>query len=172
VRTFLLILFCLGAYSSANVTVKRRKRLRTAFAGHPAEFICVVIALTSVAVLSRSFSYGFAVGSIATMAIAGVVVAFPTNNQAGRATAGTREFEELPSSGLGINAWKRWLSFSRAVVDYEFRLFLVGCYFVLVGPFALLFRASRPSHQECDNNASSWAVRTHQSTLESARRPF
>lgn len=87
------------------------------------------------------------------------------------ATAGTREYEEERGTAGEIALWRRWLNSSRAVVDYEFRLMLLACYLLVVGPFALVFRLSRGNNASRETR-TAWVLRGDTSGIEAARRPF
>ncbi len=110
-------------------------------------------------------------GSILAMLIIGALIARLTMVEEGRVTAGTREFEELAADPGPISLWTRWVNFSRAVVDYEFRIFLVAVYLLIIGPFAIVFRfvQTTPSRTA---SASTWIPRSDTPSLDAARRPF
>jgi len=100
----------------------------------------------------------------------GCFVAMVSDKGNRRALAGTREFEEW-NKPAEAGPWKRWLAFSRAVADYEFRLLLVACYLVVVAPFAIAFRLRRAEQAE-GAGSSAWIPRTDSPTFDAARRPF
>ena len=77
------------------------------------------------------------------MSFVGAVVGSAMLVRRKHAAAGTREYEEERGASGDISLWKRWLNSSRAVVDYEFRLMLLACYLLVIGPFALVFRLGK-----------------------------
>ncbi|MGB8322314.1 MAG: hypothetical protein WCE52_05055 [Candidatus Acidiferrum sp.] len=85
--------------------------------------------------------------------------------------AGTKEYEDRGGSIPDLSLWKQWLNFSRAAVDYEFRLLLLSCYFLIIGPLAIVFRlgSGESSHED---GKSSWIARSEDSSLDAAGRPF
>jgi hypothetical protein len=85
--------------------------------------------------------------------------------------AGTKEYEDLGESIPDLSLWKKWLNFSQAAVDYEFRLLLLSCYLLIIGPFAIVFRlgSGKSSHED---GKSSWIARSEDSSLDAAGRPF
>ena len=84
--------------------------------------------------------------------------------------AGTREFEPMRAREGAPSVWSHYLSFSRAVADYEFRLLLIVTYLLLVAPIALLARRSRSSNLQASD--SRWLARDDSQSLDSARRAF
>jgi hypothetical protein len=142
--------------------------------GSPAsvfELLLVMAALATVAFLPRPHHrLAFFAACGAGMSILGALVVRLTHPRERRATAGTREFESHDAAEAGLSAWKRWLAFSRQVVDYEFRILLVACYLLLVGPMAIAFRSRRDEAQI--DPESTWIPRTSVADLDSARRPF
>jgi hypothetical protein len=85
--------------------------------------------------------------------------------------AGTKEYEDGGENSPGLTLWKQWLNLSRAVADYEFRLLLLSCYLLIIGPFAVVFRlgTGKRSHED---GKSSWIARSQDSSLDAAGRPF
>jgi hypothetical protein len=105
------------------------------------------------------------------MLFIGAIIARITMVPEGRATAGTREFEDNTHDDGPVSLWKRWLNFSHAVVDYEFRLFLVAVYLLIIGPFAVIFRFAKTAPASA-NDSSNWSPRKDTPSLDAARRPF
>ena len=87
------------------------------------------------------------------------------------AVAGTKEYEERADDIPNLSLWKQWLNFSRAAVDYEFRLLLLSCYLLIIGPFAIVFRLGSGKRSQ-EYGKSSWIPRSEDSSLEAAGRPF
>jgi hypothetical protein len=133
--------------------------------------VLVLCLLIVTAVLRPShYSATYHVGAALAMLIIGAVVARMTLATEGRASAGTREFESSAEEAP-VSLWKRWLNFSHAVVDYEFRLFLVAVYLFVIGPFAVMFRLLEKTPPSV-SNVSNWTPRNDSSSMDAARRPF
>jgi hypothetical protein len=104
------------------------------------------------------------------MTVVGIVAARAVGGVNRIMLAGTREFENTHAPEATSNLWKRYVGFSRAVVDYEFRLLLVATYLLLVAPIALASRlVSKPAPEEGD---TTWLARTDDASMDSAGRPF
>ena len=87
------------------------------------------------------------------------------------AVAGTKEYLDHEESVPDLSLWKKWLNFSQAAVDYEFRLLLLSCYLSIIGPFAIVFRLGNGKRSHEDGK-SNWIVRSEDSSLDAAGRPF
>jgi hypothetical protein len=105
------------------------------------------------------------------MVFIGAAVARATLARQGCIAAGTKEFEDAGGQKSATSLWKRWLNFSRAVIDYEFRLMLVACYILIVGPIALAFRWRR-EEPIGTGRTSTWTPRANTPSLDAARRQF
>lgn len=132
--------------------------------------LLVVCLLVLIALLHPKYSIVHLVVSTFAMLMIGAATARATLEATGRATAGTREFEEVNVADGPSSLWKRWLNFSRALADYEFRLLLVAIYLLVIGPFALTIRALRSTPASASSN---WIPRSNETpSLDAARRPF
>jgi hypothetical protein len=160
------------AYATGTVLCKRVFFARCSAVVGAAEMLLVTCLLLLIArpQVSRLASAHLIVLAF-VMLIIGAIVARIVSRKEGRATAGTREFENIPSDADSNGWWKRWLNFSHAVVDHEFRLFLVAVYLFLIGPFAIIFRLfrARPNPAVA---SSGWIPRKDTTSLGTARRPF
>jgi hypothetical protein len=85
-------------------------------------------------------------------------------------SGGTREYEDF-AGARPVGLWKRWLNFSRAIIDYEFRLLLIAVYLLIIGPFALAFRFLRRVPAVSDAS-STWTARNESPSLDGSRRSF
>lgn len=160
------------AYATGAVACKRASSSRPSAAVHPLEMLLVVCLLVVIALLRPKHSVVYLLVSALAMLMIGAATARATLVTTGRATAGTREFEEANLTDGPSSLWKRWLSFSHAVADYEFRLLLVVIYLLVIGPFALIIRALR-SKSTPAGDSSNWTLRKNDTpSLNAARRPF
>ena len=169
-KTLIIVVVGLAAYSTGAVRARRRSTAYHWGTATPAEVFSVALTLVLAASVRSPVSLVASVAvSAALMFLLSIVFALATRNQGVALCAGTREFEE---SGARPNAgvWKRWMHFSRSVVDYEFRLLLVAVYLVAIAPFALLSRNARG--RKTADPLSNWVPRADSPTLEGARRPF
>lgn len=171
--TFILFISFV-AYAFGAVAGKRLRSSRSGatVALHPLETLLVVCLLVSIALWHPRHS----ITQVSLLALAmmtiGAAVSRATLVKARRATAGTREFEEANAEDPQRGLWKHSLDFSRAVVDYEFRLFLVLIYLLVVGPFALMIRAFK-SKPAAATDSSNWIPRRNEApSLDAAHRPF
>jgi hypothetical protein len=171
VHTVFILVFSFVAYATGAIACKRFSSSHPSAIVHPAEMFLVVCLLVVIAVLKPShYSATYHAVAAVAMLILGAVIARITLVTEGRASAGTREFEgsieEVPAS-----LWKRWLNFSHAVVDYEFRLFLVAIYLFVIGPFAIMFRLLEKIPASA-SSSSNWTPRNDSASMDTARRPF
>ncbi|HEY1470712.1 MAG TPA: hypothetical protein VGF61_16855 [Candidatus Acidoferrum sp.] len=156
------------AYATGVVTLRRWRAKGPIGAVHPLEVLLALAVVLSSAFLRRPhYSARYIALCVLGMLLIGAVVGSATLPRKKHA-AGTREYEEERAAG-DISLWKRWLNASRAVVDYEFRLILLACYLLIIGPFALVYRLRSSSGAEA---GSAWVPRGDASGIEAARRPF
>jgi len=171
VRTVLIIVICLAAYATGAVTARRLLAPRLSALAHPLEFVLVTAALFVIASL-RSAHPGltfFLLASAATFLLALLVAG--VNGRIGKhVSGGTREYEDV-AGACPAGLWKRWLNFSRAVIDYEFRLLLIAVYLLIIGPFALAFRFLLRDPAVSDTS-STWTARNESPSLDGSRRSF
>ena len=158
------------AYATGVVSVRRWRAKGPIGAVHPVEVLLAFAVVVSSAFLRRPhYSAGYIALCALGMLFVGAVVGSATLIRRRHAAAGTREYEEERGAAGDISLWKRWLNASRAVVDYEFRLILLACYLLIIGPFALVFRLRSSSGAEA---GTAWVPRGDASGIEAARRPF
>ena len=158
------------AYATGAVVCKRASSSRASAVVHPLEMAVVVCLLVVIALLHPKYSIVHLVVSTLAMLMIGAATARATLVTTGRATAGTREFEEVHVADGPSGLWKRWLNISRALADYEFRLLLVAIYLLVICPFALTIRALRSTPT---SDTSNWIPRRNDTpSLDAARRPF
>jgi hypothetical protein len=170
VPTVLLLLLSLVGFASGAVVTRRWRRPRAALPAHPAEVIFVAVALTAIVLLRpQQQRIAYALVCAAVMVGVGMVAARAGGATSSFVLAGTREFEQRNIAGTST-AWQRYLSFSRAVVDYEFRLVLVATYLLLVAPIAFASGAGR--RRATESSGSNWLPRSDSAQMENARRPF
>jgi len=159
------------AYATGAVLCKRAFSSRPSAAIHPLESLLVACLLFLIGLLRPTrYSLKYVAACAFAMLIIGAILARITLFEEGRVTAGTREFESVSGETGPRSLWKRWLNFSHAIVDYEFRLLLVAIYLFVIGPFAIIFRLARG--RSSASNSSSWTPRKDAPSLASARRPF
>jgi hypothetical protein len=143
-----------------------------AVAVHPAEMLLVGSLLILIGLLRPArFSARYTICAALAMLMIGAITARITLVTEGRIRAGTREFESLPEIAGPRNVWKPWLDFSRALVDFEFRLLLVAIYLFIIGPFAIAFRLVKEKPRPA-REISNWIPRNVTQSLTVARRPF
>ncbi len=169
-RVFIVVVF-LAAYAVGAVATRRALAFR-AQAVHPAEVLLAAGALVGLALL-RHPPYGvtYCIVCAAVMFLAGAAVATTTTSRKKLVAGGTREFEDAGLSAGPKSPWRIWLSFSRAVVDYEFRLLLVACYLLIIGPIAIAFRLVQ-ADPAGSGVPSTWTTKNDTGSLDAARRPF
>jgi hypothetical protein len=172
VHTVFVFFVSFVAYATGAVLCKRVFFARCCAVVGVAEMLFVTCLLLLIArpQLSRLASAHLILLAFA-MLITGAIVARIVTRKEGRATAGTREFENISSDTDSNGWWKRWLNFSHAVVDHEFRLFLVAVYLFLIGPFAIIFHllSAKPNPA---GTPSGWIPRKDTPSLDTAKRPF
>jgi hypothetical protein len=170
--TVIMSVISFAAFATGAVVVRRKSASQIHAAVTPMELLIVSGALLLICVnWGRLHSIYAAIGCAVVMSLAGGVSARLTGLRSTLGSGGTREFEDFGAPRGSNSVWRRWLSFTRLVVDYEVRLLLVGCYLLLVGPVALAFRFARGSVTG-SGNTSNWLPRSGEPDLESARRPF
>lgn len=168
--TAVILILAFVAYATGAVTTRRMSASRCSPVVYPVEVFFVACALVMIRLLRQPpYPAGYLACWILVMTVCGALIARATLVVEGRATAGTREFEDSHGSGPS-SAWQRWLSYSRAIIDHEIRLVLVACYLVIIGPFAVAFRLMR--EEPAGDITSTWIPRTESPSLGSARRPF
>jgi hypothetical protein len=171
-QTIFIALVSFVAYATGVVMVLRLWSRRSSAAAHPVEALLALGVLLSSAFLRRPhYTMKYVALCAAGMLLIGVVVGCVMLLRKNRAIAGMREYEEARGDAAAISLWRRWLNTSRAVVDYEFRLLLVACYLLMIGPFAIAFRLGRGRSARSET-ASTWVPRHDAPSLEAARRPF
>jgi hypothetical protein len=133
--------------------------------------LAFAVVVSSVSLRRPHYSFRYvalcALGMLFVGALVGSVILLRKKH----AAAGTREYEPERGTTGEISPWRRWLNSSRAVVDYEFRLMLLACYLLVVGPFALVFRLGRGNRASTETR-TAWVPRGVASGIEAARRPF
>ena len=139
---------------------------------HPLELpLALAVVVGSLFLRRAHYSAGYLGLCALGMLLIGAVVGSVMLLRRKRAAAGTREYEEERAANGDISLWKRWLNASRAVVDYEFRLMLLACYLLVIGPFAPVFRLRKGSSAGPESG-SAWVARGDAAGIEAARRPF
>jgi hypothetical protein len=172
VKTVFTVFVSFVAYAIGAVACRRLSSSRASGAVNPYEVVVVTGLLVAIALLRPSHnSVWYHVAAAGAMVVLGAAIARATLVTQGRVTAGTREFEDITTNEKPDSLWKRWLDFSHSLVDYEFRLFLVAVYLLIVGPFAIAFRLLGARTLQT-NNASNWIPRNDVPSLDAARRPF
>jgi hypothetical protein len=160
------------AYATGVVTVRRWRRKGPSGAVGPLEvLLAFAVVLGSVFLRRPHYSARYIAFCAVGMFLIGTVVGGAMLLRKKHAAAGTREYEEERTAAGDISLWKRWLKASRAVVDYEFRLMLLACYLLIIGPFALVFRLGRTKSADVVSG-TAWVPRGDASGIEAARRPF
>jgi hypothetical protein len=160
------------AYATGVVTVRRWRAKGPVGAVRPLEALLAFAAVASSVFLRRPYYSARYVALCALgMWFVGGVVGSAMLLRKKHAAAGTREYEEERGAPGDVSLWKRWLNASRAVVDYEFRLMLLACYLLVIGPFALVFRLRRGKTTGAELG-TTWVPRGPASGIETARRPF
>lgn len=166
----IILVMSLAAYASVAVAARRKLATHSSVV-EPLELIVMSVALTLILAFRRSHSIAYMMVCAALMGALGAIMATAMRERRERGIGGTREFAEPHSDAIPANAWKKWLRFSRSVVDFEIRFALAACYFVLIGPMSLVFR---PMAQEKakGRTASTWISRSAEVRQDQARRPF
>jgi hypothetical protein len=159
------------AYATGVVTVRRWRAKGPVGAVRPLEaLLAFAVAAGSVFLRRPHYSARYVALCALGMFLVGVVVGSAMLLRKKQA-AGTREYEEERAASGKISLWKRWLNASRAVVDYEFRLMLLACYVLVIGPLALVFRLRRGNRAGAELG-TAWVPRGDAYGIEVARRPF
>jgi hypothetical protein len=161
------------AYATGVVTVRRWRTKGPSGAVHPLELLLALAVVVGGGLFLRRphYSAGYIAVCALGMLLIGAVVGSVMLLRRKHGAAGTREYEEERTAGGAISLWKRWLNASRAVVDYEFRLMLLACYVLVIGPFALVFRL-RKGNRAGREPGAAWVARGDAAGIEAARRPF
>lgn len=150
--------------------MRTKARRRTNMAANPVEVIFVALMLACVVMLwPRPIRAPYFVLCGLVGLVCGAVSGLVSRTNQIKSIAGLREFEDFQGDKK-LSLWRLWLNWSRAVVDYEFRLLLVACYIVLVAPIALAFR--RRAKQSTQDMKSAWIPRSTTASMDTARRPF
>jgi hypothetical protein len=160
------------AYATGVVTVRRWRTKGPIGAVHSLEaLLAFALVVSSVFLRRPHYSARYVALCGLGMLFVGAGVGSAMLLRKRRVAAGTREYEEEHAAAGEISLWKRWLNASRAVVDYEFRLMLLACYLLVIGPFALVFRL-RKGNSAGSELGTAWVPRDDASGIEAARRPF
>ena len=171
-HTLFIAFISFVSYATGVVTVQRWGSKRSSGAVRPLELLLAMATVSCGIFLSRphySLIY-LALCSIGMLLFgAGIGSVMLLSNK--HAAAGTREFEMASGDDANLSIWRRWLNSSRAVVDYEFRLLLLACYVIVIGPFAFVFQLGRKRNAS-EGITSAWLPRSEDFSPESARRPF
>ena len=160
-RIFLTFVLPTIAFAAGAVAARRWSHSSTSLA-HPLEGLVLAVGLI---VISR-FRPGtglpaYGVACLLSMFVVAAITASAT--AAGRVSlAGTREFETDKTVERRTSWSNRYLEFTRAMGDYEFRLLLTATY-LLIAPFALLAR--RPIRKEMSTN-TNWLRRVSDEPAE------
>ena len=172
-HTLFIVLVSFVFYAFGVVTFQRWRGTRSLGAVHPLELLSALLVVFFAVFLRKPhYSFGYLALCIIVMSFMGSVVGVMMFLGKKRGTAGTREYEEEPADFANLRIWRRWLNFSRAVADYEFRLLLLSCYLLVIGPFAILFRLGRAKAPAVQGSESGWVPRSDEFSLNSSRRPF
>jgi hypothetical protein len=160
------------AYATGVVTVRRWRTKAPIGVVHPLEtLLAFAVVVGSVFLRRPHYTARYVALCALGMLLIGAVVGSVVLLRRKQAAAGTREYEEEHSASGDMSLWKRWLNASRAVVDYEFRLMLLTCYLLVIGPFALVFRM-RKGNSSGPESETAWVARGDAAGIEAARRPF
>ena len=171
-HTIFIVFVSFVAYAIGVVTVRRWGRKAPSGAVHQLEALLALAVVVSSAFLRRPhYSLRYVALCAAGMLLVGAVAGSAMLVRKRHAPAGTREYEVERGANGNVSLWKRWLDSSRAVVDYEFRLMLLACYFSVVGPIALVFRLGKGKSAGAEVE-SAWVPRGDAAGIEAARRPF
>ncbi len=164
--------FSFVAYATGIVAVQRWSNKTHDGAVRPVEVLLGLAVVVCGMFLNKPhYSLQYLAFCLFVMFSIGAVIGIGVLLSKNRGTAGTGEYSDEVGGHGNLSLWKQWLNFSRAVVDYEFRLLLLACYLVVVGPFALLFRAGQKKNTS-EAMGSAWLPRSNDNSMEAARRPF
>jgi uncharacterized membrane protein len=171
-HTIFMVFVSFVAYATGVVIVQRWDSKGPRGAAHPMEALLALgVIVTAVFLWKPHYSLSYIAFCVLGMLFAGAVVGSVLHLRKKHAAAGTREYEQAHKDAGNLNSWNRWLNSSRAVVDYEFRLMLLACYFLIIGPFAIAFRLGR-KESAAEGSLSAWVPRSETASMEAARRPF
>src|SRR3974390_1599043 len=138
--TLFLSLMSLLSYAMGVVSVYGWRRRASPGAAKPVELLLGLAVVLGPTIARRwSNSPRYLPIWLLILFIVGLAVGAALLHFKNHFSGGTGEYDEEPSE-VPSSLWKKWLNFSGSVVDYEFRLFLVACYLILIAPFAFLFR--------------------------------
>ena len=158
------------AYATGVVTVRWWRAKGPVGAVRPLEVLLAFAVAAGSGFLRRPhYSARYVALCALGMFLVGAVVGSAMLLRKKQAAAGTRENEEERGAAGDSGLWKRWLNASRAAVDYEFRLILLACYLLAIGPFAFRLRKGNQAGAEL---GTAWVPRGDVSGIEAARRPF
>lgn len=172
VQAVFIVVISFAAYAAGAVAARRTLAAQLSAAAHPLEVLLVGGLLAGVALFRRHHhSVAYFIICAAAMLFVGGAIAAATLTTRERVAGGTREFEDTNARPRAATPWAQWLSFSRAVIDYEFRLVLVAAYLMLIGPIAI---ASRWIGVEAARTgaATTWIPKRDMPSLDAARMPF
>jgi hypothetical protein len=170
--TVIVAVISFAAYATGAVLARRRLPSRVSVPVDPIEVLIVSGGLLLIVALphaASSLTYVLVCALLGLLLGALTATATLARNKGGG--GGTREFEDIPAPLRPTNAWKRWLSFTRSVADYEIRLLLVACYLLIIGPIGVAHRLARATPAN-DGSRSNWLPRSDRATLDAARRSF
>jgi hypothetical protein len=171
-HTIFLAFVSFVAYATGVVMVRRWRTERSTGVVRPLEaMLAFAMVVSSVFLRRPHYSLRYVALCALGMLFVGALVGSLILLRKIHAAAGTREYEAERGTTGEISLWRRWLNFSRAVVDYEFRLMLLACYLLVVGPFALVFRLGSGNSAGTETR-TAWVPRSDVSGIEAARRPF
>ncbi len=169
-KTALIVVVAVAAYAVGAVKARRWPRSQPGSAADPWQLLVLCFALAGLAYL-RPSGRGpeFLAISLLVMFLLGLVACMLIASKHDHVVGGTREYEDFYQE-RSVTLWRRWLNFSRAVVDYEFRLLLLAVYLLIVAPVALTFRLF--SRAPAGGAKCTWISKSDSPTLATARRPF
>jgi len=171
-HTIFIAFISFVAYATGVVTVRRWRAKGLNGAVHPLEtLLAFAVVVSSVFLRRPHYSARYVALCALGMFFVGAVMGSAMLLRKKHAAAGTREYDGERVAPGKISLWNRWLNASRAVVDYEFRLMLLVCYLLIIGPFALVFRFRRGNGTGAESG-TAWVPRGDVSGIEAARRPF
>ena len=170
---FLFIsLVSLLSYGTGITTVQLWVGRKANLPVHPFElFISLFVVCWPLAYRARYFFFPHLGLCVPLMLCVGAMIGCVLLLVKKRLKAGTGEFDSESENPETLSLWTKWLNYSRAGVDYEFRLLLLACYLFIIGPFALLFRI-RTAGPERNKKGSTWVTSSRDSSIGSAGRPF
>jgi hypothetical protein len=167
----LLIVVSFVASATGAVVVRRRQMSHVSLPVALGEVLVIGAGLLFIAAFRRPGSITYFLACALAMAVLGAVTAAATVARDQGGSGGTREFENFPPPERSTSVWRRWLSFTRSVADYEIRCLLVVCYLLVVGPIAIAHRLLGTAPARASSN-SNWLTRNDTGSLDAARRSF